>query len=273
MKAVRAACATSYLIVISDVAADIAPLLKAGAQDFVRRPVVVEELVARAAAPARVREWVNASSEFDVRSMRTWPELPKLVAEDLSRLIGAPLLAPLKSIAASPDGIRAGSILLSLAKHKVEISLSIVADKAAQAWLCNTLLGNANPDAGMIEDVLRELSNTAGGSVKRAALVEGITLTAGLPKNDAPAPIEIDARTTWHLSEDFFLALVVEVRKKENLHIPASKLTEGMVLVDDVRNRSGALLAAAGTRLTSTTAARVGMILGAGIIVEVADAA
>jgi DNA-binding response OmpR family regulator len=273
VKATRAACATSYVIVVADGAPDIASLLKAGAQDFVRRPVISEEIVARATAPARVREWVNASSEFDVRSMRVWPELAPLIGHDLSQLIGTPLPTPIKSTARLPHSIRAGAIVMSLVRHKVEIKLSIVADDAALAWLGGALLGNKNPDASAVSDLLRELSNTAGGSVKRAALIEGIKLTASIPNDDVPSLVENEMRSTWLLSQNFFFAVVVEIRKKENLLIPASKLAEGMVLIDDVRNHSGALLAAAGTRLTSTTAQRVGAILGSTVIVEVADAA
>jgi hypothetical protein len=55
--------------------------------------------------------------------------------------------------------------------------------------------------------------------------------------------------------------------------VPASSLAEGMVLVHDVRNEGGILLAPAGSRLTSTTAAKLAQMLGPRFTLEVASAA
>jgi hypothetical protein len=46
-----------------------------------------------------------------------------------------------------------------------------------------------------------------------------------------------------------------------------------MVVVNDVRSKSGALLVTAGSRLTRTTAERLGSLLGPRLFVEVAFAA
>ena len=45
-----------------------------------------------------------------------------------------------------------------------------------------------------------------------------------------------------------------------------------MVIVHDVRSESGALLVTAGSRLTKTTAERLGRLLGPKVFVEVACA-
>jgi hypothetical protein len=122
---------------------------------------------------------------------------------------------------------------------------------------------------------LRELANTAGGALKRAALAENIALTTGIPFSETPAPT-LQAHDCWTLkldTDDGCLALVGEIRERANQRVAASKLSEGMILAHDVRNESGILLAPAGSRLTATTANKLAQMLGPRFFLEVAPAA
>jgi hypothetical protein len=69
------------------------------------------------------------------------------------------------------------------------------------------------------------------------------------------------------------IALVAETRAKENQRISAADLSEGMVIVREVRSEAGLLLVPAGSRLTSSTAAKLAQVLGPRYFVEVAAAA
>jgi len=272
VRTARASCPASYLIAVIDSSAEIPALLAAGAQDFVRRPVAAEEIVARVAAPKRVEEWVRASAPFDHLALSGWNDIGAVVAQDLSEMLGHRLVAVEGAAFDWSSCVRSAAITMSLTKRHVEMRVSLAADRAALGWLTGLLLGDGHADQNATDDVLRELTNMAGGGLKRT-LAKQLTLTTGLPKSGPAAAPRTGRFSSWLLSKDVLLALIVEVRRRENLRVPASKLSEGMVLVADLRNESGALLAAAGTRLTSTTAQRVGQILGEECIVEVADAA
>ncbi len=277
----------AYVIVVFDAqqpGRDVAAALAAGAHDFIRRPLVDEDLVARVRAPERLCKWSKARSKSDVvdwssgvdlRALRTWRELGAIVVEDLAQIVGEPM-DPVEGWPKRLDRCaRAATIPMSLASERVELRVSIVADGATLQWLAGALLGDPKAPAAAQDDILRELANTAGGAVKRAALPENVTLTTGIPINEAAFKPPAEGRA-WALSLQRgagCIAVVAEVRRRENLRIPADQLREGMVLVADLRNESGALLVSAGTRLTSTTAERVANVLGARFVVEVACAA
>jgi hypothetical protein len=69
------------------------------------------------------------------------------------------------------------------------------------------------------------------------------------------------------------IVVVGAVHSKANQRVPASNLSEGMVIVHDVRNAGGMLLVPAGSRLTSSTAAKLAKVLGPKFFLEVAPAA
>jgi hypothetical protein len=167
-------------------------------------------------------------------------------------------------------------IPLSLATEELELRVWLAVDAPAVAWLGRALLAEPSPGAAVVDDILREMVNTAGGAIKRAALPESVTLTAGIPTNDAPLRTQGDGIRSYTFALDggkASMALMGEIRKRDNTRVPASKLREGMVLVHDLRSENGMLLVAAGSRLTSTTAERVAKLLGDRFFVEVASAA
>lgn len=264
---------------------DIGPPLAAGVHDVLRRPIVDAELVARVQGPRRLIKWAQSvtrtsvfdlSTAVDVTRLRVWKGMGDLVAADLAQMFGQEVQATEGWPKRFGRDLRGATIPMSLASDKVELRVSIVADPTTLSWLGGTLLGDPHASEATMKDVLRELANTAGGAVKRAALPENITLTTGIPSNEYAVPAQGKGIQSWIMSVDgakACLAMVGEIRNRDNLRISASNLQEGMVLAHDLRSESGALLVTAGSRLTTTTAERLAQMLGPRFIIEVACAA
>jgi hypothetical protein len=159
-----------------------------------------------------------------------------------------------------------------LASDHLELCIALIADRDACRWLGDNLLCEADPTTEMLDDVLREMVNVAGGAVKRAMLPEGLVLSTGIPVSTAAVPAG-SARRIWRLviDEDISLAIIAELRARPSRRVLARGLIEGMVLVDDLCTAAGVLLLPGGTRLTETTAERLRMLdLG---LVDISSAA
>lgn len=258
---------------------DIQPALAAGVNDVLFRPFVDAELVAR--LQSRATRWsrgtgksaLESSNRVDVTRLGMWKSLGAIVADEFAQLLG-------ESVAATPGWPTSlgseqpgAAILMSLARDEVEVLISVAADATALGWLGRTLLGDPSPNEAALKDVLRELASTAGGAVKRVALTENVTLTTGLPTNVLSVRHQGEGIASHGLPFDggkATVAVVGEARRRENRQVRASQLVEGMVIVNDVRSESGALLVTAGSRLTKTTAERLARMLGAKVLVDVA---
>jgi len=200
----------------------------------------------------------------------------QVISGDFEQLMGHALAVSRGWPKSFGRGVRGATIPMSLATEGLELMVSVLANPGTLKWLGAALLGD--PDAGLanLDDVLRELANTAGGAVKRAALPENITFTTGIPFNENAVHLGAPDVQAFSLSLDggaACLAVVGQIRKRENHRVSAAGLREGMVLVHDVRSDSGALLVTAGSRLTSTTAQRLATVLGPSFVLEVARAA
>ncbi len=276
----------AYMIALLDSAPsgkEIASVIDAGVNDFLRRPVVDAEFLERLKAPGRLIRWANSlarpavfdlSAPVDVSRLQAWKDLGSLVADDLSQIAGQPFAVCKGWPKHFSNNLRSATIPMSLAGDQLEVRLSIVVDTAALAWVRETLLGDAQANDEATDDALRELSNTAGGAIKRAALSENVALTTGLPRTDGSSPPS--EQPSWTLTlegSNTCLAVVGEIRKRENQRLAASLLAEGMVVAHDVRNEGGILLVPAGSRLTGTTAAKLAKMLGPRFFLEVAPAA
>jgi CheY-like chemotaxis protein len=277
----------AYLIALAEPSvskSELAAVMEAGAQDFFRRPVVDAELLERLKGPARAVRWVKSlakSAAFDLaspsnlRGLEAWTGLGPLAAHDLSEVAGKPFVVRKEWPAPFVNDLRGATIAMSLAGEQVEVRVSIVADPIAVRWIKAALLGSPNTSIEAVDDALRELANTVGGALKRAALAENVALTTGIPFSETPSSA-LQAETCWTLAlggDECCLALVGEIRERKNQRVAASKLEEGMILAHDVRNEGGILLAPAGSRLTSTTASKLAQMLGHRFFLEVAPAA
>jgi CheY-like chemotaxis protein len=281
------ASSQAYLLALFDAAPsarDLSSVLEAGAHDFLRRPVVDVELLERLKAPGRLMRWARSvatpaafdlSAPLQVSRLKAWASLGQLVASDLSEMAGQPFSVSNSRPERFVSDLRGASIQMSLAGEQLELRVSIVADATTLLWVKSTLLCDPNASADAADDALRELANTAGGALKRAALAENVSLTTGLPTTEAVPP-PTAGQMCWTLSlegSDCVLAVVGEARQRVNERVPSAQLTEGMILAHDVRTEGGILLAPAGCRLTGTTAAKLAKMLGPRFFVEVAPPA
>lgn len=279
--------AEAYLLAIVEATPankELSSLISAGVHDFMRRPFADAELLERIKAPERLLRWSRSvskpsafdfSAALDVTSLRSWRNLGQLVAEDLSEMAGSPFAVSQGYPTHLTADAACASIPMSLAGDQLELRLSIVADAAAAKWIRETLLGDGSAADSAVRDALRELANTAGGALKRAALAESITLTTGIPRDDSAArfPGKHQCFRLQLEGNPGCLAVVGEVRARSNERISAAQLTEGMVLAHDIRSEGGVLIVPAGSRLTATSANRLAAMLGPRYFLEVAPAA
>jgi CheY-like chemotaxis protein len=262
---------------------ELSNLIAAGVNDFIRRPVSEPELIERVKAPTRMLRWVRSvarptafdfAAPVDAARLQGWQNLGALVAEDVGQVVGASFSVSSGWPVKFANGIRGATIPMSLAEDQLELRVSIGVDAEAGKWLASTLLGDPEASDASLEDALRELANTAGGALKRTALCESVTLTTGIPINERLAnDAGRSCFTLLHEESGVCIAAVGEIRSKQNQRVAASNLSEGMIVVHDVRNEGGLLLVAAGSRLTSSSAARLSRALGSRCFLEVAPAA
>jgi DNA-binding response OmpR family regulator len=259
----------------------------AGADDFVRKPIIKEELCARVAgviraAAKRDKAFADQSSRVNTSpyaGMACWTSFEgkasTCIAQMLERKMKKLVLAEMKGF----NPVNASSILLSLPEKATEFRLIIEIERTALEDIGRSVYGETSP--GVLIDLLYEMANTVGGTFMRAGIDENVELTTSLPStfatNEIRATLEnADARTSLYLEDPSGgrLAVHLTVRERRNVFVPVSKLREGMVLARDLMSGpSGALLLKAGTRITSSASQRVATILGGDVTVEVADAA
>jgi CheY-like chemotaxis protein len=275
-----------YVLVLLDKQppSEITTLYAAGADDFIRRPFIREELVGRVETPRRAEKWRTGekkgafdwSSATDLRHLRACRDMGVVVAEEIGQMLGQSMQVTAGWSPEMTEETFCATLPLSLASVQTEVRVSIAVDAASLPALAGALLGDPGAPRDALEDIVREMANTAGGAVKRMAQTEDITLTIGLPVNEKVVAKEDDTMRCWvaRLAEPkISIGVVGEVRRRENQRLAASLLKEGMVVAADLFSDSGALVLRAGTRLSATTAQRVAAILGQRHVVEVACAA
>ncbi len=276
----------SYVMALMEAAPtgkEISNLIAAGAHDIMRRPIIEAELLERVKAPPRLLRWAHSvtrpaafdfSAALDLTALNVWKNIGCVVAEDLAQMAGQSF-SVCEGWPQHFTADRSATIPMSLAGDQLELRVSIVLDTRSLSWLREALLGDPEAALDAVDDALRELANTSGGAIKRAALGESVVLTTGLPVSDARASAR-PGGSCWSLNLDGGLGSIVvavEIKRLQNQRVPASKLTEGMVLAHDIRNEAGMLLVPAGSRLTTTSALKLAKVLGPSFFLEVAPAA
>ncbi len=260
---------------------DVRALFAAGVDDFAWRPCSPDELLARVDAPRRIGKWAGRTcgdewrAYSDIRRLRSCQQLGAIVAADLAQVVGQPLEISSGSLSTARP-LRGATIRMTLASEQTDLCISVLVEPSSLSALGAQLLGDAQAPESATDDILRELANAAGGAVKRMGLVEGITLTTGLPENVHAPALESDRARFWVAAmkeSGVRIAIVGEIQSHANKKIAASELREGMVVARDLCNEGGILLVAAGTRLTATTADRITRFLGKRVVVEVVASA
>jgi CheY-like chemotaxis protein len=270
----------TYVIAMLDKqpSAALPSVVRAGADDFIRRPCSREELLVRVDAPRRMALWTGAAggagsvdetAGLDLRKLGAFKNMGPVIGTDLKGIFGDLAISEGWQVSGA---LRGASIPMSVVSERAEIRVSVVVEAQALRALAGIVLGDEDASPAALDDLLREVANTAGGAVKRAAALEKVAITIGLPINEARGPTSTEMTRCWTariVSNKAQLGIIGEIHRARNERIPVSKLEEGMVLIRDVRNDAGALVMAAGTRLTATTVTRMSGMLGERFVVEV----
>ncbi len=268
----------TYVVALLDGAGDagIVEALEAGVDDFVRSPSTPVELLARASAPQRIARWkvlpqperTPASAVTDLRKLDAFDDMGRVVSADLEQFFGEVEISEQWLVSGE---LRGASIPMSVTTENAEIRVSIVVQAQVIRQLAGILLGNEDATPPELDDMLRELANTAGGAVKRAADKEGVAVTTGLPVNDAPGPVHNEMTRCWtmRLATGGSIGIIGEIHRRSNQRVAAGKLQEGMILTHDVLTAAGATVMPAGTRLTMSAVRRLGSLLDPRTLVDV----
>ena len=123
---------------------DIPPLLAAGANDFMRRPIVETELIARTQSPGRLLKWATSVAKPFVFDLSTGPDLTRtmiwkkmgsVICEDLGMMLGRTVEPASRWPKTFVRELRGATIPMSLASDQVELRVSIMADRPSQMWI------------------------------------------------------------------------------------------------------------------------------------------
>lgn len=278
---------TPWIIVATakPTAANIGAAFSAGADDFIRKPLINEEVVARIAGAERMRRRLGAAPAKEptvtsrLAALACWRDFHVAAIECLCATTERAWtnVSPIEIASFEPH--YAASVTLSFPTRSVEFRVMIEMDQRALETIGAQLYTEVTD--GMLLDLVQETANTVGGTFMRAALTEDVELTSSLPSAVAPNDLrtsieQADERTSVFLRDSAAsgrIAAHLMARERRNVFVPASRLREGMVIARDLATSSGALLLKAGTRVTSSASERVASILGLDVTVEVADCA
>jgi CheY-like chemotaxis protein len=292
VKRIRARESNTHTYIIMTAArlvpGDVTMAFLAGVDDFMRKPLGRDELLARVDGPSRVMRWAcrvmatGGTAEFgkapELTTLTAWTAADASICSEISDMLGVSL-----SVVSSNDvldnAIAMSSITLSLPSEGAEVCVAIGIDGTSALKLAKMMLGEDVINADAVNDMMREIANVAAGAFKRMAAVEGRTFTTGVPTDTTPDLFRSPspkARRQWIVASDelrISLGVEVELRVRETKKLPVMSLREGMVVSSDLLNESGALLMRAGTRITESHLAGMKRALGERVLIAVAEAA
>lgn len=194
-----------------------------------------------------------------LRQLTAWSRIDDVIRTSIDEFLMGEFVPNGAAAAAADFDAR---ITLTNVALGVEVALGFAANRLSAEALAERLFGAPEDDA-MLQDLLGEVANTAMGAVKAALSAEGESFTAGIPtsgRGNATAWLAEHypwLRTRAVAHDGVHLEVVLAVRERPTLALPAKQLCEGMVLARDVRDDGGVLLVSAGTRVSATLAARL----------------
>lgn len=149
------------------------------------------------------------------------------------------------------------------AKLGLEIGIAVLASQASLTALTSHLLGGEEAPKEMLDDILRELVNVAGGVLKTSLTLDGMACTIGLPKSGSAdmfgpfAELYGTTRRFGMAAPGVEMGFAIGFRSTAPVELSIRRLREDMVLVSDLKTPQGAMLVPAGTRLTASMAERL----------------
>jgi CheY-like chemotaxis protein len=230
--------------------------------------------LAEAAKAASRPTGLGAPSD-DPIALARWGRIGPSIAEALTKFLGVPFKLERGAAGVAGEGL-AVSILLSDPERQLEMLLTLLVDAGSAKKLSEGLFGPGATEPDMLRDLLAESANMSAGALKAALETQKVNTTVGLPE-----ACEVDRLP--HLMAEYSgsvsftlsgpaaaLSAYVAVRRRCNIFVRATELSEGMVLSADLRDEKGVLLIRAGTRLSATAASRLSR-LGPKVMVQLTN--
>ncbi len=262
---------------------ELATALERGGDDFLRKPWLKGEMLFRVDTLTRFAAFQDGADKLlewdhdgDITQLQCWKTLENVLAQDLSEILCSTLITrPFQ------EGLQhstyAAEIPMTLTQNQAQVQIGIGLDKQSAAHIAQTLFEMPDPPAEVVQDLLREFANTAGGAFKRCAeKSDQLDITTGLPCDVQPKSFQssdcVEHKHFMLTDEADALHVFIEVElRSKGLHtVKIADLKEGMVLSKDLLNASGMLLVRSGTRLTSSNVERLARLVPDHMLVEVA---
>jgi DNA-binding response OmpR family regulator len=244
--------------------------MEAGADDFFSKPVAAMKLVVDVTAgierhrknPAAVAPPASPTrmdGDHPLARTAAWKNLPQAVCVTLGEMFQLPFtMTPAMALGATP-AIRCMLPLVD-AEHMMELHALVVVPDATAAGLAKAMFGDPPPtDNESLTDMTAEIANTIAGAARPAFLTEGFSFTLGLAKlgtDGHPEDYVVSSAYILH-APGVDLGFQLAVRPRDGVLLAVNKLTEGMVLAENLYAPSGGLILPAGSRLTSSAATRI----------------
>jgi len=199
--------------------------------------------------------------------VRVLGDFEQIVAIELGQLLGTTLQT---AVGVTLPLSHTSVIPLTLVSDHIRIQFGLGVDEATREQLCDVLLGGDRTSDATL-DALREMANTAGGAICRAALVDGVSFSIGLPSNENLFKAAPGRGREWTITDgkSLFLECMIMMSEDNTRHVCAAELREGMVLTYGIVDTSGATVADQGRMLTRTTIEEIVRALGPTCPVEV----
>lgn len=259
--------AGAHVVVLSprEDPASVGAMLAAGAHEHVAWPCDVTELGARIRAARMAVSPVSPTKAArpllaPILESRTWAKLDGVVAQALGTTVGTEL--PLARARALTCGPFSATLTLAAPADGLEVGVGLTLSAHAAAAISLQMIGEA--DESLQRDLGAELANVTAGVLKQHLGTEGRAVSLRIPKHQSAREFEAawrgydERRVLEGRIEGHAFAVACGVRWRGTRSVVARELREDMVVAEDLRNPSGALIVASGTRLTSTMAERLG---------------
>ena len=197
-----------------------------------------------------------------------WRDIGKTLVRALSAATGKTLQEPSTPPTADRHDTRTTLVMVDV-RSRIRLELGIFTSIQAGRNLAKEVAGVRDPQADDVIDLLAEMCNQTLGAVKTTMRTGGMNFTLFVPRTRFVQPAnewtsQFPASRTVHLVGEggLEMMLVLGARPCVVKTLDVALLRENMVLIEDVRDDSGALLAEATARLTANMLVRIKMRAG-----------
>lgn len=225
--------------------------------------VLTGETLASAAGPEAAAAAPGAPQSRAVAQTSAWKSIDRMICDAVRSFSGLDVRLGAQ-VRLGPTDCCA-TLRAAEAKLGLEIGVAVLASQTSLAALTSHLIGGDEAPKEMLDDILRELVNVAGGVLKTSLTLDGMACTIGLPKS-GNADIFLPFAELYGTTRRFGMAVpgtsvemgfAIGFRSTAPVELSIRRLREDMVLVSDLRTPAGALIVPAGTRLTASMAERL----------------